>query len=65
MNLALPLAYMGPMPWYLQVEQFWGELWSELKIFLVLNHVNLAPLEFVAIVGGAAGFLGLAVARKL
>ena len=62
---ALPMAYMGPMPWYLQVEQFWGFLWNDLKIYLIVNHINLTPVEVVFIVGCTMALLGWAVARKL
>jgi hypothetical protein len=27
--------------------QFWRELWSELGIYLIVNHIHIAPWEIV------------------
>lgn len=41
------MTYMGPLPWYLQLLQLWRALWSESGIYLIVNHIHIAPWEIV------------------
>ena len=64
MNLAHPMSYMGPMPWYWQVWQSESEWYEELRIFMEVHHVHLPPLDLVVPIGLVTIAVGLALARK-